>query len=119
MKKNDLTDRVVEYVLMCNDEDLGFLSVEKIAKIFKVSESFLARKFRTDKEFTLGKYIFRERMFRAAILLKGSEELTVKRLSEKIGFYDYDYFSRTFKKYYGITPSRYRYCKRNSLKPDS
>ena len=112
MKKSDLADRVVEYILRCRDEDLGFLSVEKIAGIFKVSESFLARKFRTDKDFTLGKFIFRERMFRAALLLRGNHGLTVKTLSEKIGFYDHDYFGRIFKKYYGITPTRYRYCKK-------
>lgn len=112
MKKSNLADRVVEYVLGCRNEDLAFLSVEKIAGIFNVSESFLARKFRTDKDFTLGQFIFRERMFRAASLLKGNQEFTVKSVSEKIGFYDYDYFSRIFKKHFGITPTRYRCCKK-------
>ncbi|MCP5102106.1 MAG: helix-turn-helix transcriptional regulator [bacterium] len=111
MKENNLSDQVVEFVLQCRDEELGNLSVAKIAGIFGVSESFLSRKFKTDKCFTLGKFIFRERMFRAALLLTGSRDLTVKALGERMGFYDYDYFIRVFKKYYGVSPCRYRSCK--------
>ena len=111
MKKNNFSDRVIEYVLKCKDEELAGLSVAKVAKIFKVSESYMLRKFKTEKYFTLGKYLFRERMFRAANLLLENRDLTVKSLAERIGFLDYDYFIRIFKNYYGITPSRYRYCK--------
>lgn len=111
MKKDNLTDRVIEYVLKCRDEELATLSVAKVAKKFKVSQSYLLRRFRIDKYFTLGKFIFRERMFRAATLLLQHKDLTIKSLAERIGFLDYDYFIRIFKNYYGITPTRYRYCK--------
>ena len=110
MRKNNLTDQVVEYLLKCTDDELSSLSVEKIAKHFDVSVSFLCRKFRTEKYFTIGKFIFKERMFRAAQLLVENQELTIKSLGEKMGFYDYDYFIRVFKNYYGISPSRYREC---------
>lgn len=111
MKEHNFTDQVIEYVLKCRDEELAALSVAKVAEIFKVSQSYLSRRFRTDKYFTLGKFIFKERMFRAANLLQENRDLTIKSLAERIGFYDYDYFIRIFKNYYGITPSRYRYCK--------
>ncbi|HLP47126.1 MAG TPA: helix-turn-helix transcriptional regulator [Candidatus Deferrimicrobium sp.] len=111
IKKRTISDQVVEFVLKCKNEELGKLSVSEVARTFKVSESFLSRKFRTDKSFTLGKFIFRERMFRSAELLVGNRELTIKSLADIMGFSDYDYFIRTFKKYYGVSPSRYRYCK--------
>ncbi|HLP45986.1 MAG TPA: helix-turn-helix transcriptional regulator [Candidatus Kapabacteria bacterium] len=111
IKKRTISDQVVEFVLKCKNEELGKLSVSEVARTFKISESFLSRKFRTDKSFTLGKFIFRERMFRSAELLMGNRELTIKSLAEIMGFSDYDYFIRTFKKYYGVSPSRYRYCK--------
>lgn len=114
MKKSNLSDQVIEYVLQCRDEELAALSVAKIAKAFNVSESYLARKFKTDKCFTPGKFIFKERMFRAAHLLQENRELTIKSLAERMGFYDYDYFIRIFKKYYGIPPSRYRCCKNSA-----
>lgn len=111
IKKRTISDQVVEFVLKCKNEELGNLSVSEVARVFKVSESFLSRKFRTDKSFTLGKFIFRERMFRSAQILLGNRDLTVKSLADLMGFSDYDYFIRTFKKYYGVSPSRYRYCK--------
>lgn len=112
MRKNNLTDQVVEYLLKSTDDELSRLSVEKIAKHFDVSVSFLCRKFRNEKYFTIGKFIFKERMFRAAQLLSKDLDINIniKALGEKMGFYDYDYFIRVFKNYYGISPSRYREC---------
>jgi YesN/AraC family two-component response regulator len=34
--------------------------------------------------------------------------LTLREISEKLGFNDYNYFSRTFKKRTGITPFNFR-----------
>ncbi|MCX6584514.1 MAG: AraC family transcriptional regulator [Candidatus Aminicenantes bacterium] len=111
IKKKSLSDLAVEFILKCKDEELGELTVSEIARTFKVSESFLSRKFTGDKVFTLGKFIFRERMFRSALLLHGNRKLTIKSLADMMGFSDYDYFIRAFKKHYGVSPSRYRYCK--------
>lgn len=108
---DDLSDRAAEFVLKCTDEELGALSVKKLARKFCVSESYLSRKFKQSKPCTIGKYIFRERMFRAASLLKENKFATLKSLSEAIGFYDYEYFVHVFKEFYGVSPSLYRNCK--------
>lgn len=112
IKRDNLSDRVVEFVLKCTDKELGVLSVTKLAREFSISESFLSREFKHSKPFTIGKYIFRERMFRAASLLRENKHATLKSLSEVIGFYDYEYFVRVFKKFYGVSPSQYRNCKK-------
>jgi AraC-like DNA-binding protein len=77
MKRSSLSDLVTEFIIQCKNEELAKLSVAEIAGIFKVSESFLSRKFREDKNITVGKYIYRERMFRAASLLTGDRQLTI------------------------------------------
>jgi AraC-like DNA-binding protein len=46
-------------------------------------------------------------MANAAELLKEGT-FSLAEISERIGFNDYYYFIRAFRKYYGITPSRYR-----------
>jgi two-component system response regulator YesN len=111
MKDDNFAERVIEYVLKCRDEELAGLTVERIAQTFKVSESYLTRRFKIEKNFTPGKFLFKERMFRAANILQKNRDLTIKSLAEQMGFLDYDYFIRIFKNYYGITPARYRYCK--------
>jgi two-component system response regulator YesN len=111
-RMDDLSDRVIEFLLKCTDEELGALSVTKLARKFSISESFLSRKFKYSRPFTIGKYIFRERMFRAASLLRENNHATLKSLSEAVGFYDYEYFVRVFKKFYGVSPSQYRNCKK-------
>jgi len=112
-KMADLSNRAAEFVLQCPDKELGSLSVSKLARIFNISESFLSRKFKKTKECTIGKYIFREKMFRAAKLIRENKDTTIKSLSEIIGFDDYEYFMRAFKRFYGVSPSRYRNCKRD------
>ena len=116
MKTTDLSNRAAEFVLQCTDKELGSLSVAKLARIFTISESFLSRKFKQSKQCTIGKYIFRERMFRAATLIREHRNTTIKSLSEIIGFDDYEYFMRAFKSFYGVSPSQYRNCKKTIYK---
>jgi len=113
MKTTDLSNRAAEFVLQCPDKELGALSVAKLARAFEVSESFLSRKFKQCKQCTIGKYIFRERMFRAAALIRENRNATIKSLSEIIGFDDYEYFMRAFRNFYGVSPSQYRNCKKH------
>lgn len=42
-----------------------------------------------------------------AKLLMQEGVLTLKEIAEAVGFYDYNYFSRTFKKIYGYSPKNY------------
>ena len=53
-------------------------------------------------------YIRMKRMTRAAELLRSGEMITVAEVAYKVGFSDSLYFSRCFKQYFGITPSKYQ-----------
>jgi AraC-like DNA-binding protein len=53
-------------------------------------------------------YIRQKRMSRAAELLHSGEMITVAEVAYQVGFSDSLYFSRCFKQYFGVTPSKYQ-----------
>lgn len=83
------------------------LSVNELAENAFVSESTLAKKFKTEVGMTIGTYIDDAVLFEAEQLLLKSD-LTVLQISERFGFCDQFYFSRRFKQKYGETPQKYR-----------
>lgn len=86
------------------------LDIEELAANSFVSESTLAKKFKTEVGTTIGSYIDDSIMFEAEQLLLKSD-LTVLQISERFGFCDQFYFSRRFKLKYGETPQKYRKMK--------
>lgn len=115
MKRDFFCDLAMEFVLTRNNEELGDLSVAQIARELHVSRSYLARIFKLERNFSLKEYLLREKMIRSAFLLVKEPQLTIKELAGKIGFLDIGYFSYLFKKYFGISPARYRECKKKML----
>ena len=55
----------------------------------------------------IGEYIANCRISESKKLLT-STYLSVREVSEKVGFLDYNYFIRLFKKHVGTTPLKYR-----------
>lgn len=56
---------------------------------------------------TPNEYIRTFRMTKAAELMK-DDTLTIAEIAYKVGIDDPYYFSKTFKSYFGISPSQYR-----------
>jgi AraC-like DNA-binding protein len=110
--KKSQSDRVVEYVLTRNIDELETLSVNTIAEKLDLKRNNLWRCFKSEKKLTLQEYIFRIKIVHASSLLIEREELTVKEVGMKIGFYSYNYFIHIFKQYFGTTPGRYRELKK-------
>jgi len=108
MKKGNLSDRVVEYVLNCSIDDFQSLTVTGLAEKFNVNRCYLSRKFKEDKEFTLCDFIIREKLSRCVNLLRDNCDMTIRELALKLGFSNTTYFIQIFKNYYGAPPGRYR-----------
>ena len=108
MKNTKISDRVVEYVLTRNLEELSVLSVENIAHNLDINRSHLSRTFKQEKNSTIEEFISKIKIVRSAALLKENDALTIKNISKKMGFCRVDYFIRIFKLYFGTTPARYR-----------
>jgi AraC-like DNA-binding protein len=83
------------------------LSGEQIAQAIFVSPSRLYKRFKAETGLSLGAYQDKL-IFHQATLLLAERNLSLKEISQHLGFCDQYYFSRRFKAQMGITPSRYR-----------
>lgn len=85
-------------------ENLGTeLKISDICEYADTSRTKLYEAFKADCGMGVAEYIRKKRLEYAHGLLK-SGELQIAEVSEKAGFSDYNYFSRLYKKYYGISP---------------
>lgn len=81
--------------------------VEQLAELCAISESYLFRLF--EKEYGCSPVEYRNRLrIRKAIFMLESGKYTVSAISEALGFSTDEFFSRTFKKMTGRTPSSYK-----------
>ena len=96
------------------------MTIKKITNHFGISRSFLFKQFKLYNEFTLQEFINRQRIFHAAFLLFiDDKELTIEKISHIVGYCNSEYFIRVFKKYFGITPGRYRSLFRTKKVPNT
>ncbi len=108
MKRTNILDKVVEYVLTRETWEFEDLNVDSIAGRFKVSRSYLSHRFKGEKKFSLSDYIFLIKIIRSSLILLGDEEVTVEELSKLMGFSSANYFIIVFRKWIGTTPGRYK-----------
>lgn len=108
MKKQNLSDRVVEYLLTLDIEGFEDINVNNIAHKFKVNRCYLSQKFKDDKNFALNEYIITVKILRAAALLASSEELTTEEVAKAMGYSNTQYFCCLFKNRMGTTPGKYK-----------
>lgn len=80
------------------------LSLDEISFIAGISKYHFSRKFKEATGYTVINYINLKRC-ELALKLLNSTALSVKEISSKCGFENFSYFSKTFKKIMGNTPS--------------
>ncbi|MEK4434186.1 helix-turn-helix domain-containing protein [Paenibacillus sp. FSL K6-2862] len=89
------------------DHYLEPLTLEEIAGKSSISVRHLNRIFRSYYQMTPIAYMLTLRLERACSLLKHSG-LTITQISYECGFNDSNYFTRQFRKAYGVSPKGYR-----------
>ncbi len=83
------------------------LSLQKVATHIGVSEAYFSRTFKEEMNISFIKYLITLRLEKAKELLLETDIKTID-IAFNVGFSDYPHFSKTFKKYYGVTPSELR-----------
>jgi two-component system response regulator YesN len=101
---NSIVQRLQEYIANHLHEDF---SREDLASYVFLNEAYISRLFRKETGFSLSDYILQERMKKAAELLKGTNE-SVSQVAVNLGFGNFSYFARMFKRVYGVTPHEFR-----------
>jgi len=108
MKRKNITEAVLRYVLKVPDREFAHLTIKMLAKHFKVSRCHISRRFRDERGMTLATFIQRRKLLLAEHRLAMDPDITVKQLASHLGYADYQYFISRFKKHWGESPGRYR-----------
>lgn len=83
------------------------LSLPDVARYANVTATYLSNHFKENTGGTLRDYITATRIDAAkGLLVLGGKK--VSEVAEAVGFYDAKYFTRTFKKFTGLSPAEYR-----------
>lgn len=105
--RTDYTHCILDAVAYIRDHLSVQLTVHKLAAQAHVSDSTLEKAFRAELGMTVGRYVDEEIFLAAEKLLKQTK-LSIAQVSERFGFCDQFYFSRRFRKRYGLSPQQYR-----------
>lgn len=100
-KHDPIIDKAKQYI----DENLlGKLPLSEVASHVHLSESYFASLFRTYTGQSFRKYLQSAKMAKARELL-GMDHMSIRDVSEMLGYEDYRAFTRAFKKHTGRRPS--------------
>jgi len=83
------------------------LGLAELARQVGVHPVYFSRAFRAHMGSTLGAYLRKLRVDRAADML-ASSEISIADIALEVGFADQSHLSNVFRRLRGITPSRYR-----------
>ncbi len=100
--------RIVKQVQEIVSESLGQdVSVKSIADRVYLHPVYLSKIYKTETGEGLGDYIIRIRMEKALYMLKHTNR-KIYEITAELGYQNPQYFSKLFKKHYGMTPNEFR-----------
>ena len=97
-------EQIRQYILTSYHENI---TLTALASAYHMDASYLSRMFSQTYGETIIAYLTRVRM-EQAIRLMGDEEKKLETISFLVGYDDYNYFSRVFRKKLGVSPREYR-----------
>lgn len=104
-KSSEMINRICMYI-KSNFQNSN-LSQGEIADAMGITAPYLSSVFKKEMGISIVQYITLARMEKAKEYLSYTD-MRVREISEKVGFNDEYYFSRIFKKYYGLSPQQMR-----------
>jgi len=108
MNSNNYTQRINTVFAYIDDNLDTDLSLETIAQIAHYSPYHFHRIFNTITNEPLNVYVNRKRIEKAAGLLYRKKEVSITNIYLQCGFNSAASFTKSFKKYYKISPSEFR-----------
>ena len=107
LKSNQQLNRLGMITSYLKDHYMEDISLGKLAGIFGYSPSYLSKMFSQEMGESLILYITNKRIEKAKEYMKNSE-ISLADVAFMVGYDDYTYFSRVFKKSTGMNPRNYR-----------
>jgi len=81
-------------------------TIPELAKMVGLNQQHLKKGFKELYGSTINQYLNRERLKRAATLIQAGQ-LSIQDIAQEVGYNSASYFSRRFKKAYGVSPKYY------------
>jgi two-component system response regulator YesN len=103
-EKDSIFSQLLQYINKNYDRRLY---LRDIAKHFGLTPNYCCNLFSKTTGMTFSQYVTKLRMNRASLLLK-YPELSINKIAGMVGFDDYTYFEKIFKRVFKNTPSEYR-----------
>lgn len=89
------------------------ITLKTLSEAVNYSESYLSHLFSNELGVTIIEYLNRLRIEKAKIFLD-TTSLKVYEIAIKVGFQNAEHFSRSFKKYVGMSPKKYKQTSNDS-----
>lgn len=83
-------------------------TIAELAYDLGYSESYIYKCMKEHLGITINDYLSRYRIKIAIYLIQRKRSIRVYELAEKVGFSDYNYFNKVFKKYMGMTITEFK-----------
>lgn len=109
-KRTPRNKRVVDFVLdeIAQKYSQSDLNLQKLSESAGVTSSYLSKMFREVMNQPITQYICEFRLEQARQRLEFDDHEKINVIAEQCGFNDYPYFSKVFKRVFGISPREYR-----------
>lgn len=95
---------ILSYIHLHFTQDI---SIPSLSERFSLSPNYLCHLFKKEVGDNFSEYISRQRIQYACKLLIETNQ-HINQISEQVGFKDYFYFSKLFKRFNAMTPTQYR-----------
>ena len=99
-----IVQNLIDYM---SDYYMTDITLDYLSEIMHISPAYISKIFKEETGSSPIQYLIQIRMDMAKSFL-ASPEVSIKEVSNKVGYQDAYYFSRLFKKHYGVSPSAYR-----------
>jgi len=106
MKEDPREDIILQIRKYVDGNYMDDVSIERMGVVFGVTPTYLSRIFREKTGEKYIDYVTGIRMKKAEELLE-TQKYSIRRVSEQVGYSSEKYFSRLFKKHFGVSPSQY------------
>ncbi|NLM48763.1 MAG: response regulator [Epulopiscium sp.] len=106
-EEKETGNRYVDFMIKSIHENYATkLALSDISEECQMSSTYLNVKFKNATGYTFNDYLNRYRIKKAVDLLKENKYM-IYEIAEMVGFSDYKYFIKVFKKYVGCSPARF------------
>lgn len=112
-KDKELHTYIQDALNFINSNYMHSITVQEIADYVNLSRSYLYKMFIKNLKISPQKYLINLRMYKATLLLKNTK-LPIGEVASNVGYSDSLLFSKTFSRYFSMSPLNYRNNKVNN-----